>query len=50
MKTKRYSFAFDEKIDSILREIGRETGLKLTTILEQSILLFAEKKGVKNGK
>jgi hypothetical protein len=48
MKTKRYNFAFDEKIDSLLREIEKETGLKLTTIVEKAIILYSEQKKNEN--
>jgi len=45
-KTKRYNFAFDERIDFLLRKISQETDIQLTVIVERGIELFAEKKGV----
>ena len=46
-KTKRYNFAFDERINDLLRKIEKETHMKLTTIIERAIENYAEKKGVK---
>jgi hypothetical protein len=45
-KFKRYNFAFDERIDALLRKISEETDIQLTIIVERGIELFAEKKGV----
>ena len=46
-KTKRYNFAFDDRIDSLLRRISQETDIQMTIIVERGIELFAEKKGIK---
>ena len=49
-KTKRYNFAFDEKTDSLLRKISKETDIQLTLIVQRGIELFAEKKGITDEK
>lgn len=46
-KINRYNFAFDERINNLLRKIEEKTDMKLTTIIERAIEDFAEKKGVK---
>lgn len=48
VKTKRYNFAFDERIDSLLRKISLETDIQMTIIVERGIELYAEKKGITN--
>ncbi len=45
-KTKRYNFAFDDRINSLLRQIEEKTDMKLTKIVERAIEDFAKKKGV----
>lgn len=46
MKTKRYNFIFDDRIDALLRKIEEKTCMKLTTIIEKAIENYAKEKGV----
>jgi hypothetical protein len=46
-KTNRHNFAFDDRIDSLLRKIAKETDIQMTVIIERGIEMFAEKKGIK---
>jgi hypothetical protein len=46
IKTKRYNFCFDPKIDELLKKIKAETSIGLTKIVELAVVDFAEKKGV----
>ncbi len=46
-KTKRFSFAFDEETDNLIRKIAEKTGLKFITIVKQGVELLAERKGIK---
>lgn len=49
-KTKRYNFSFDPEIDFLLKKIKNDTMINFTRIVEESIIDFAIKKGVINGR
>jgi hypothetical protein len=49
-KTYRHCFALDEKTDTLLRSLSASTDIQMTMIVQRGIELFAEKKGIKNGK
>ena len=42
-KTKRYNFVFSDDVDSLLRELSEKSQLKMTTIIENAIKLYAQK-------
>lgn len=46
MKTKRYNFAFDDRINSLIRKIEEKTSMKLTTIIEKAIESYVKEKGI----
>lgn len=45
-KTKRFSFAFDEETDSLIRKIAEKTGLKFITVVKQGVELLAKKENI----
>ena len=46
-KTKRYSFIFSEETDRLIKQLKEETKMKVATIFEESLKVFAEQKGIK---
>lgn len=40
---KRYNFTLTDDIYKLLKKMAVETGLKMSTIVEQSIIIFSKK-------
>ncbi len=47
-KTEKHTFTFTQETSDFLKKISKETDLKLTTIVQRGIEMFAKEKGVKS--